>query len=174
FSLNEGGYLVLGPSESVGSQVNLFEPVSKKWRIYRRVGAPLRPRADFPVEFYEKINDRARPPMPPRAQGGTPPDQMVRDALLTEYAPASVLVGRDYEVLYFYGGTNRSLEQPSGQPTRNLISLTSDTLRSRVRAAAHKAQREGRRVTVGGGRVRRNGHTVPVRVSAKPLNPGRQ
>src|SRR5262249_36472672 len=39
---------------------------------------------------------------------------------------------------------------------------------------AHKAQREGRRVSVGGGRVRRNSHTVPVRVSAKPMNPGRQ
>src|SRR5215813_1067884 len=173
FSLNEGGYLVLGPSESVGAQVNLFEPVSKKWRIYRRVGASLRPRAEFPAEFYEKINERARPPLPTRAPGTSAPEQIMREALLAEYAPASVLVGRDYEVLYFYGATNRYLEQPSGQPTRNLISLTSDTLRSRVRAAAHKAQREGRRVSVGGGRVRRNGHAVSVRVSAKPLGAGR-
>jgi two-component system CheB/CheR fusion protein len=173
FALSESGYLVLGPSESVGSQVNLFEPVSKKWRIYRRVGASLRPRADFPVEFFEKINDRARPPLPPRAPGASAPDQVMREALLAEYAPVSVLVSRDYEILYFYGATNRYLEQPSGQPTRNLTSLTSDSLRSRVRAAAHKAQREGRRVSVGGGRVRRNGHTVSVRVSAKPLNPAR-
>src|SRR5262249_57099405 len=109
---------------------------------------------------------RTRPPMPTRAPGTPPPGQIVRDALLAEYAPASVLVGRDYEVVYFYGATNRYLEQPSGQPTRNLIALTSDTLRSRVRAAAHKAQREGRRVSVGGGRVRRNGHAASVRVSA--------
>ena len=36
FALNEGGYLFLGPSETIGRQTDLFEPVSKKWRIYRR------------------------------------------------------------------------------------------------------------------------------------------
>src|SRR5262249_60957731 len=51
FALNEGGYLVLGPSESVGSQVNLFEPVSKKCRIHRPVGPSLRPPAAFPPHF---------------------------------------------------------------------------------------------------------------------------
>ena len=38
FALKEGGYLFLGPSETVGRQTDLFEPVSKKWRIYRRIG----------------------------------------------------------------------------------------------------------------------------------------
>jgi two-component system CheB/CheR fusion protein len=173
FALNEGGYLILGPSESIGTQVELFEPVSKKWRIYRRIGAPLRPRAEFPVEFYEKLGDRGRPRPPARITGAVVPEELVRQELLADYAPASVLVGRDYEVLYFHGATDRYLHQPSGNPTRSLIALTSDSLRSRVRAAAHKAQREGRRISVGGGRVERNGHSVPVRVSAKPLRPGR-
>ena len=42
FSLNEGGFLFLGPSETIGRQIDLFEPVSKKWRIFRRIG-PNRP-----------------------------------------------------------------------------------------------------------------------------------
>jgi len=40
FALVEDGYLLLGPSESIGRQVDLFEPVSKKWRVYRRIGLP--------------------------------------------------------------------------------------------------------------------------------------
>ena len=38
FSLNEGGFLMLGPSETIGQQTDLFEPISKKWRILRRIG----------------------------------------------------------------------------------------------------------------------------------------
>lgn len=38
FALREDGFLVLGPSETVGREIDLFEPVSKKWRIYRRRG----------------------------------------------------------------------------------------------------------------------------------------
>ena len=38
FALNEGGYLFLGPSETIGRHIDLFEPVSKKWRIFRRIG----------------------------------------------------------------------------------------------------------------------------------------
>ncbi|MGH8510747.1 MAG: CheR family methyltransferase, partial [Gammaproteobacteria bacterium] len=41
FALNQNGYLFLGKSETVGQQPSLFEPLSKKWRIYRRSG-PVR------------------------------------------------------------------------------------------------------------------------------------
>jgi chemotaxis methyl-accepting protein methylase/signal transduction histidine kinase len=49
FALREGGALVLGKSESVGERPDLFEPVSKVWRIYRRVGDTRHAEVDFPV-----------------------------------------------------------------------------------------------------------------------------
>jgi PAS domain S-box-containing protein len=51
FSLREEGYLLLGPSETVGRKAGLFEPVSKKLRLYRRTGTVTRPpgRVDFPI-----------------------------------------------------------------------------------------------------------------------------
>lgn len=57
-ALNEGAYLMLGPSESIGDQLDLFEPISKKWRIYRRIGVTRRCIVDFP------IFSAARPPTP--------------------------------------------------------------------------------------------------------------
>ena len=42
FALNQGGYLVLGPSESVDAHLDLFEPMSRKGRIYRRAAAVRR------------------------------------------------------------------------------------------------------------------------------------
>ena len=49
FALNERGYLVLGCSESIGRQTDLFEPVSKKWRVYRRIGPARRDRVQVPI-----------------------------------------------------------------------------------------------------------------------------
>ena len=49
FTLRDGGYLVLGPSETVGLKNDLFEPISRKWRVYRRVGIDRSQRMDFPI-----------------------------------------------------------------------------------------------------------------------------
>ena len=38
FALNQNGFLFLGNSETIAGPHDLFQPVSKKWRIYRRVG----------------------------------------------------------------------------------------------------------------------------------------
>ena len=50
FALNPGGYLFLGKSEGIGGRSDLFDMVSKKARLYRRLdaGPPHRPGfADF-------------------------------------------------------------------------------------------------------------------------------
>jgi two-component system CheB/CheR fusion protein len=169
FALNEGGYLVLGPSESIGHYVDLFEPVSKKWHIYRRIGLVQRERVELPI-----VAGETRPPLPsapsaPLARA-TSITELTQQLLLEDYAPAAALIRRNYEVLYFHGPTQLYLQQPSGPPTQDLVALAREGLRARIRAAVHKALRENRRVNVGGGRVRRNGRYVEVRVSARPLH----
>ena len=42
FALRDGGYLFLGNAETITQQQDLFEPVSRKWRIYRRIAASRR------------------------------------------------------------------------------------------------------------------------------------
>src|SRR5205823_9614933 len=37
FALNDGAYLMLGPSESIGRALELFEPVARRSRVYRRL-----------------------------------------------------------------------------------------------------------------------------------------
>ena len=52
YSLNPGGMLVLGSSESVGDFMNLFEPVERKSRIYQRKAHDFGPhRMGFPGLF---------------------------------------------------------------------------------------------------------------------------
>jgi two-component system CheB/CheR fusion protein len=168
FALNEGGYLVLGPSETVGAQVDLFAPVSKKWRIYRRVGPSHPARIVFPIE----PGERGRPSA---AQTATRAQidsnaELTRQLLIQDYAPAAALIRRNYEVLYYHGPTYLYLRQPMGAPTADLTELAREGLREHVHAAVHKAIRANRRVTIPGARVKRDGRYATVRVSARPLH----
>jgi two-component system, chemotaxis family, CheB/CheR fusion protein len=49
FALREGGYLFLGPAETVSGHDDLFQPLSKRWRIYTRVGQTRHDIVDFPL-----------------------------------------------------------------------------------------------------------------------------
>ena len=70
YALRPGGYLFLGPSESVSSHRELFRPVDKQHRIFQRKETVLRPAVSFPLteirggtaENRPAPNGRAEPP----------------------------------------------------------------------------------------------------------------
>ena len=49
FALGDGGVLLLGGAETVGSLDDRFEPISKRQRIYRQIGRSLPGEVDFPI-----------------------------------------------------------------------------------------------------------------------------
>ncbi len=169
FALNPHGYMMLGPSESIGRHTDLFNPVSKKWRVYRRAGAVRRTRADFPIAGAGAPVD-ARLLAEERA-GSL--EAMAQALLIEEYAPAVVLTNRSYDALYYWGPTERFLQQRPGAPTQDLTVLARGSLGPRVRAAVHKALRTGERVSLSGTRIKLAGRTASVRVSARPVRLGR-
>src|SRR5690606_28150271 len=46
YALKDNGCLFLGSSETIGASKDQFEPISKKWRIFRRSGQAPRPSID--------------------------------------------------------------------------------------------------------------------------------
>lgn len=171
FALNEGGYLILGPSESIGRQTELFRSVSKKWRVFLRANAVPPTRAGFPVQAGKRTDEQhlALSPVPVPHKNLT---DLTRKILLEEYAPAAVVINRRYEVLHYSGPTQLYLQQPGGPPSHDLLTLALAALRPRIRAAAVKAINEETRVDIGGIRIKRAGQAVLVRLSVQPL-PGK-
>lgn len=169
FSLNEGGYLVLGPSESVGRLIELFKPVSKKWRIFHRLQSGRPSRAGFPIQAGARPSELPLAPLPVAAGNLT---ELTRKVLLEDYAPAAVVINRRYEVLHYSGPTHRYLQQPGGPPSHDLLTLSRTALRPRIRAAVAKAIKDAARVDVGGIRIKRGDAPVMVRLAAQPL-PGK-
>ena len=168
FALGEEGYLLLGPSESIGRAVELFEPVSKKWRIYRRIGPVRRELVDIPIisaEDRRSTIPRVEPP--PRPALGF--SELMQKMLLADFAPASALIDRKYEVLCFQGPTVNYLEFPSGEPTKDLLAMARQGLRTKIRAAVHRALRENETVIDAGARVKRNGGYTQCTITVKPI-----
>jgi len=169
FVLNEGGALLLGPSETVGKHSDLFEPVSTKWRIYRRLSSAKHHRVEFPIASGAvSVLGISRAPEAPRPRQGRFAELTQRQ-LLEEYAPASVLVNPAGSILYFHGATLPYLDLPPGEPTQNLLTMAREGLRARLRSALRRAARDRRPVRIHNARIRRDGGKFAVHVTVKPL-----
>jgi PAS domain S-box-containing protein len=198
FGLREGGALFLGGSETIAGAEDLFEPIDKRARIFRRLGPTRHGLTDFALP-------RALQMLPAGSTGataeGTAPDAELADAaafaadsprrvfrperrlgrptvaqvthrtLLEHHTPAAVTIDRDHRVLYFHGNTRPFLEQPSGEPTRDLLMLTRDGLRAAVRQALQRAASEGTTATVMDGWVELEpGRRGRIAVSVSPVS----
>ncbi len=168
FALVEGGSLFLGSAEGVGPREDLFEVVSPKWRIYRRIGRTPHDTLQFPVvasTMARVVRARtASQPTPGRLAA------LAQQLLLQRYAPACVLINRSGEILYFHGRTDAYLAQPSGLPTRDLIAQARGGLRTKLRGAVHAAIRDHQRVVLPDIPMRRGDAVARVKITVEPLN----
>jgi two-component system CheB/CheR fusion protein len=143
FGLREGGALFLGTSETVAGADDLFEPIDRKARIFRRVGPTRHGSLDFPIarplSALEPLAPPVLAPVARRPAGRAALAELTRQALLEHHTPAAVTVDRDYHILYYHGDTRPFLQQLSGEPTRDLMLLARDGVRAAIRVALHRA-----------------------------------
>jgi two-component system CheB/CheR fusion protein len=134
FALKPGGLLFLGSAESLATHLDLFEPLDKVSRIYRRREVQKRPPIEFPVGDRRQAHRHG----PPAASGGleaAPPaaDGLFERMLLQEYVPASAIINGAGDVLYCAGRIGRFLHPPLGAPNGNLLQCTTGRLRQELR-----------------------------------------
>ncbi len=169
FSLKPGGFLFLGSSETIARHTDLFDPVSKKWRIYRRLATAPHEQVEIPIAL---APDALLPMKRVHKIGPSRPIKFAEIAhrlLLEQFAPPAVLVNRKFEIHYFFGATDRYLVVPTGEPTCDLLTMAREGLRTPLRLAIHKAIEQRSVVSAAEARVKRNGDFFPVIVTIRPL-----
>jgi len=146
YSLNPGGCLMLGSSESVGAASVLFSPLQGKSRLYRRLDV-LSPLPLGMASGFDSASLRM-PGFPLRAQGAAmvAPDLqlLVEQLVLKLYAPAALLVNSKGEMLYFCGKTGKYLEPAAGKPNLSLFAMARDGIRSALTEGFYPAVRENK------------------------------
>src|SRR5215470_3927422 len=98
YALREGGYLLLGTSETVSRHTRLLNTIDKSHRIFQRRNLPERTLPEFPLTTPDT---KRRAAVTARAHGADGDVQgMAERHLLDRYAPAYALVNEDGELLF--------------------------------------------------------------------------
>jgi two-component system, chemotaxis family, CheB/CheR fusion protein len=148
YALAPGGYLVVGPSETLAGYPELFRVADREHRIFQRLDALVAPAAIFPLAGPRRVGrmDRtasATPhPRPAGGEAGVP--RAVERLLLDEFAPAAVAVNAHGKILYLSGPTGRYLQPPPGSPRTDLVDMAPPPLRSSLYTTLQRAIRSGK------------------------------
>jgi len=168
FALREGGFLFLGSAETIGERTDLFEPISKKWRIYRRIGVGRSLGLEIPVHPIGGSQSlHIKIPVTPSAPRITLAST-AQQVLMDRFAPACVMIDRKLQVLYVHGAIEEYLTFPAGELTLRVVDMAREGLRARLRGAIDKCVETGRPVLITA-RVRRGSKSVPVKATVSPL-----
>jgi two-component system CheB/CheR fusion protein len=178
YALNDGGYLLLGKSEAIGSSAPLFTLLNKKFKFYSRkknTGAVRMP--DLPSRILNLPAGSALLPGGPEKSGanlniskkfmastngniGSTFDNL----LLTHFMPASVLINYDLEILQFRGDTSLYLQHAPGIASFNILKMAHIEITFELRNAIHHAIKTNQKVRKPGIEMNRDiiQHTVHV------------
>ena len=170
YALRDGGFLFLGPSENVSQFRDLFVPLDKKHRIFRKredVTSAIR----LPLVVRD-MQPSMRGGQPRRTiSGGLTLQQSVQSQVLDRFAPPHVLVNREGDIVYFSARTGKYLEAASGLPNRQLLTMARRGLRLDLRTLMREAVESNRTIVRGGVPVEaEDGRVQMVTITVEPLN----
>ena len=165
YALRPGGYLVLGTAESV-DDAELFRAVDKRLSIYRRgITERVETRVPvFPISYVEQSKASAT------ADEAVPPQNYasIHAEMTGLYAPPSLLVGPDGQIVHLSDTAGRYLAHPGGRVTNSATKLVRKELAAELITALHAARREQRPVRSNPVTVQFNGERRSVVVHVRP------
>jgi two-component system CheB/CheR fusion protein len=165
YSLNPEGIMILGTSETLGTQSHLFSPLDVKWKIFKRTNTLLAPDLlDFPASYSRSKGPSVEKEIIP---GSTHNIQMLADQLLLQhYSPAGVLVNETGDIIYISGHTGKYLEPAVGKANMNIFAMLREGLRNEFPIAFKKAILKKESVVLRNIKVGTNGsaHTLNISI----------
>jgi two-component system CheB/CheR fusion protein len=170
YALRPGGFLLLGPSESVSRNQRLFSALDKKQRLYARrddgqSGIPVLPaKRRGERETYAVGHAFAEGRV--SAEGEL--DRAAR-RVMEKYSPAHVVIDARRDIVRFAGDTGKYLGPSSGTANLNLFTLLHRGLRNAARQAVSQAFATGQPASAERLADLREGDRQPLRVVVEPL-----
>ncbi|MFV8331748.1 CheR family methyltransferase [Flavobacterium sp. GSP14] len=145
YALNDGGCLMLGKSETIGSSGHLFGVTNKKYKFYCRKNYSR-------LNTISNLNSRTANSIMPNKNSSlarilkktnSPANGTIGLAfdtvLLENYVPASVIVNYDLDILQFRGSTSLYLQHSSGKASFNILKMAHPEITFELRNAIHNA-----------------------------------
>ena len=139
YSLNEDGYLMLGKSESIGNNTELFKAYKNSEKIYLRkgpLGRFINVASRDTEQTFREIDKGVQ-----RESANKDVFKIADDAMLAHFMPAAVLVNEKFDIVQFRGSTESWLVPPTGKPSFNVLKMAREGLSFELRNILHLAQK---------------------------------
>jgi two-component system, chemotaxis family, CheB/CheR fusion protein len=163
YSLNPEGIMILGSSETLGAQAQLFTPLDLKWKIFKRtVNLITQDLFEFPASFRRSKSINADKML---SRGPIQNLQSLADQVMLNYSPAGVLVNETGDILYVSGHTGKYLEPAVGKANMNIFAMLREGLRNEFPIAFRKALSKKESVILHNIKVGTNGSTRVLNIS---------
>jgi two-component system CheB/CheR fusion protein len=173
YALKPGGYLLLGPSETVGVFGDLFELVDRRAKVYAKKVVRGRREIEF-APFAglgeSKSLEPARLSSRSESRDFNSQVQQVADRiLLGTYTPSGVVIDEHMVVRQFRGKTGPYLEHIAGPASLNLLQMARPSLVPDLRATINQALRGGQPARKERAFVKRDSHIDEVNIEVVPF-----
>jgi len=164
YSLNSNGIMLLGNAENENSQNNQFTPIDAKLKIYKRSTIAVNTELlDFPSSFSHSKKQTVNETKPVIV---TENIQTLADQLLLQrFAPASVLINTEGDILYITGRTGKYLEPAAGKANWNIYAMSREGLNNELPGAIRKAKQNYEPVKLHNIKIGTNGGTQIVDIT---------
>jgi two-component system CheB/CheR fusion protein len=174
YALNPGGYLMLGPSETVGACSEMFEMVDRRAKIYAKKVLSGRPELDLHIPYgtFREVKTLEAARLAPSAEGrdfNSQVQQVADRIMLGTYAPSGVVIDENLLVRQFRGRTSPFLEHTAGPATLNVLHLAKPGLVPDLRATIHRALRTGQPARKERVFVKRDAHVAELTLEVVPF-----
>jgi two-component system CheB/CheR fusion protein len=168
YALKPRGYLMLGPSESLGSFEDLFTLIDKKNKIYQKKRSNARVVTHFigPNYVVPRLEPIHSPNIP---DAGSNVDREVDRILAQRFVPGCIVVNDDMEIVQFRGKIGPYLEPAGNHPTFSLSKMTREDLQVDLRDMLTRAKKENKPVRKEGLRIASDGGTRNIDLEVIPI-----
>ena len=172
FALNPGGYLLLGLSETVDGSGDLYATVSREHHLYQSRQVANRP-YPVPESIPQLPQLRKRSSEADLDPESRPAARLnfgdLHQQVLEQYAPPSIIVNGDYDILHFTPRAGRYLHFAGGELSKNLLKLIRPELRLELRTALYQATQQQSNVEVRNLRINLNESTETLILHIRPV-----
>ena len=146
FALNNGGFLLLGPSENVGFLKDVVKEIDRKWKIYQCIEkARFVDQGPFLAPSSKKIFTAYSPTAVKSKNALHHLSDIFRETLLEEYKLAGIFIDRDFDVKQAVGNFKSFLNFPDDHFHFNLLKLVPSDLAVAISISVRKAIKENKK-----------------------------
>jgi two-component system CheB/CheR fusion protein len=169
FALNPGGFLFIGTSESVDGASDLYANFNRDAHIYQSRQVNVR---SYPLPSSVPSLNLERP-IP-----ATPYEKKTMERitfgdlhhrLLEEYAPPSIVLNEEYDIVHLSGNAGKYLQIAGGEISQNFLKLVKEELRLELRSALYQAVQQKIAVEARGLKVKLDHHIETVNIHVRPV-----